>query len=80
MSYGTAPDLSGLPGVHIEVKRCEQQRIYQWMAQARLDAKKFRDGLPAVFWRSNCRPWLVIMDMNDFITLYKRAESAKNGL
>lgn len=58
VSYGATPDLTGLPGVHIEVKRQEKQNIYEWMDQARRDADKFRDGLPAVFWRKNrCRGW-----------------------
>ena len=27
MSFGELPDLVGLPGIHIEVKRCEQVRL-----------------------------------------------------
>lgn len=79
LSFGEVPDVSGLHGVHIEVKRAEKQSIYEWMAQARRDADKFRDGLPAVFWRKNRCPWLVVMDLRDWINLYKRAEIAENG-
>lgn len=79
VSYGATPDLTGLPGVHIEVKRQEKQNIYEWMDQARRDADKFRDGLPAVFWRKNRCPWLVVMDLRDWINLYNRAEIAENG-
>lgn len=79
LSFGEVPDLSGLPGIHIEVKRVEKQNIYEWMGQARRDADKFRDGLPAVFWRKNRCPWLVVMDLRDWINLYNRAEIAENG-
>lgn len=34
MSFGDVPDLVGLPGIHIEVKRAEQVRLSEWMAQA----------------------------------------------
>ena len=33
-SYGEVPDLSGLPGVHIEVKRVERLNVLEAMAQA----------------------------------------------
>ena len=35
VSYGSTPDISGLPGVHIECKRAEQLRIQDWIEQAR---------------------------------------------
>lgn len=79
LSFGEVPDLSGLPGIHIEVKRVEKQNIYEWMAQARHDANKFRDGLPAVFWRKNRRPWLVIMPLDSWISMYKWPEMDENG-
>lgn len=41
-SYGEVPDLSGLPGVHIECKRAEALRLSEWMEQARRDAERFR--------------------------------------
>lgn len=47
MSFGDVPDLVGLPGIHIEVKRAEQVRLSEWMAQALRDSKRFRDGIPA---------------------------------
>lgn len=39
MSFGEVPDLVGLPGVHIEVKRCEQVRLSEWMQQAERDTQ-----------------------------------------
>ena len=68
-SYGSTPDISGLPGIHIEVKRCEQLRPYDWLEQAQRDAVRFGDGLPAVFFRRNRFPWLVVMRLEDWVCL-----------
>ena len=57
LSYGEVPDLSGLPGVHIECKRAEALRLSEWMAQAERDAQRFGDGLPAVFHRRSREGW-----------------------
>lgn len=72
LSFGEVPDLTGLPGVHIECKRTEQLRPYDWMAQAERDAARFGDGLPAVFFRRSHAPWLVTMRLDDWMNLYKR--------
>ena len=74
-NYGTEPDLTGLPGVHIECKRAEQLRLYDWMAQAERDAVRFGDGLPAVFFRRSRSPWLVVMTLEDWATLYSRQKA-----
>ena len=73
-SFGTVPDLSGLPGVHIEVKRREKLNIWEAMQQATHDAAKFKDGVPALFHRRNRAPWLVTMLFTDWIRLYKEAK------
>lgn len=70
-SYGTTPDISGLPGIHVEAKRCEQVRLSEWMAQAERDAARFQDGAPAVFFRRSRSPWLVVMKLEDWMDLYK---------
>ena len=69
-TYGTTPDISGLPGVHIECKRTERLNIGKAMDQSISDAVLFRDGLPAVFHRQNRRPWLVTMQLSDWLLLY----------
>lgn len=71
LSYGEVPDLSGLPGVHIECKRAETLRLSEWMAQAERDAQRFGDGLPAVFFRRSRSPWCVVMSLEDWLKLYK---------
>lgn len=87
MSFGDVPDLVGLPGIHIEVKRTEQVRLSEWMAQATRDSKRFRDGLPTVFHRRSREPWHVTMSLSDFMTLYSakihnfpRKEALANGI
>ena len=70
-SYGEVPDLTGLPGVHIECKRAEQLRLSEWLAQAAADAEKFRDGLPAVFHRRSREAWRVSMALTDWLELYR---------
>ena len=77
MSYGAVPDLVGLPGIHIECKRAEQLRPYDWMAQAERDAVRFGDGLPAVFFRRSRSPWLVVMKLEDWLGLYGRQKAAE---
>ena len=72
-SYGETPDLYGLPGIHIEVKRVEKLNIYDAAQQAVRDSTRFRDGLPTVFHRRNRKPWLVTMFLSDWIRVYKAA-------
>lgn len=71
LSFGEVPDLSGLPGVHIEVKRVERLNIMEAMEQAVRDSEDFQDGAPAVFHRRNRCPWLVTMRLDDWVELYR---------
>lgn len=80
LSFGEVPDLSGLPGIHIECKRAKSLRLSEWMVQARRDAERFRDGLPAVFHRRSRECWRVTMDLEDWMKLYLSAEGGdENG-
>ena len=69
-TYGAVPDVSGLPGIHIECKRVEALNVTRAMEQAERDADRFRDGAPAVFHRRNQKPWLVTMLLEDWLRLY----------
>ena len=73
---GEAADVIGLPGLHIEAKHQEQMRLYEWMAQAKRDAKG--KSLPAVFHKKNNAPILVTMEMEDFMEIYKEWEAGQN--
>ena len=70
-TYGEVPDVSGLAGVHIEVKRVERLNVPEAMEQSVKDSLRFRDGLPALFHRRNHQPWLVTMRLTDWLRLYK---------
>lgn len=74
MSFGKTPDISGLTGIHIEVKRTEKTHLNAWMAQAEADAERFGDGAPTVFHRMSRQPWLVTMKLTDWIELYRRGK------
>ena len=58
-----SPDVvSDYPAIHLEVKRCEKGNPYDWLAQARRDAK---GKCPLVLHRRNNQPWLLIMELSD---------------
>lgn len=81
LNYGKEPDLVGLPHVHCEVKRTEKMKMGEWLDQAQRDSERF-GGVPAVFHRSNRRPWTVTMLLKDWMELYLASErkiSEKNG-
>lgn len=74
MSFGSVPDLVGLPGVHIECKRVERLDLLQAIRQAERDAQRFKDGAPAVFHRRNRTPWIVSMPLAAWLKLYSRTK------
>ena len=77
VSFGTVPDLVGLPGIHIECKRVEKLNIPEAMRQAVRDSEKFRDGMPALFHRRNRQPWLVTMRLDDWMKVYTEKQLRK---
>lgn len=72
LNYGTEPDISGLPGVHIEVKRTERLNLSAALEQSKRDASRFQDGFPVVIHRANRQKWRVTMELEDFISLYRK--------
>lgn len=65
-----SPDVThDIDGLHIEVKRTEAFRLYQALEQAK-DERKAGD-IPAVFHRANGRPWVVVLEADDFLTLVR---------
>ena len=79
LSFGEVPDLTGLPGVHIEVKRVERLNVPEAMKQAVRDAERFHDGAPALFHRRSREPWLVTMRLSDWMALYDRQKTAETN-
>lgn len=73
---GGQPDVIGLPGVHVEVKRTEHFHLYDALAQAKRDCKP---GLiPLVAHRRNECNWVVVLDAEDFFTLYREWEAGRH--
>lgn len=79
MSFGEVPDLTGLPGIHIEVKRRERLNVPEAMKQAQRDSERFKDGAPTVFHRRSRESWLVTMRLTDWIALYSGKSTEKGG-
>lgn len=74
-----SPDLAGdLPGLHVEVKRCERLSLYRAMAQARRDASV--DQVPAVIHRANGRGWLLVVAVEDLIRLLDVVDACRGRL
>ena len=73
-SLGAVPDLIGLPGIHIEVKRVEKLNVVEAMEQSIRDSDRMKDGIPALFHRRNRKPWLVTMRLEDWISLYREGQ------
>lgn len=71
VSFGGEPDIVGLDGVHIEIKRREATDMSAALRQAAEDARYFDDGIPAVFWRGNRQKWRVVMDLENWLELYR---------
>ena len=63
-----SPDVIGVPGLHIEVKRTERLNLYDALAQAKRDAG---EDLPVVIHRKNDSEWVVILSFDDFMKLYR---------
>jgi hypothetical protein len=57
-----APDVFGLPGIHIESKRRERVPLYSAIRQAKHDAT---GRVAIVAHRSNQRPWLITVELAD---------------
>ena len=72
VSFGKEPDVVGLDGVHVEVKRRENTDIPAALKQAAEDAERFGDGLPAVFFRGNRQKWRVIMELDSWLVMYRK--------
>lgn len=73
---GDASDVVGLPFIHVEAKHQERMQLYDWMSQAKRDAKAGGKGLlPAVFHRKNNAEILVTMTLDDWFCLYREFEA-----
>lgn len=61
------PDVIGLPGFHLEVKRVERLNLDAAFEQSVRDA---REGeIPLVVHRRNRKPWMVTIRLDDFLPM-----------
>ena len=65
-------DVTGIDGLHFEIKRCERLSLYSAIDQAKEDAAP--DEVPLVLHRRNRMPWLAILEADDLIKLAKRID------
>lgn len=74
---GGEPDVIGLPGIHVEVKRVERLNLQDAMSQAIADAK---DGTaPIVASKRNNCPWMITMLAEDWFEIYREYEAGRKG-
>lgn len=69
-----SPDVVGLKGIHIEVKRTERLDLYGSLSQSKTDAG---EDLPIVIHRKNNSEWVVIQPLKDWIDLYREWDLSK---
>jgi len=68
-----SPDVKGLPGVHVEVKRTERLNIHDAMRQSVRDSGG--NAIPIVAHRRNNDVWHITMRAEDWFTLYREYHS-----
>ena len=71
---GDAPDVDGVPYLHIEAKNQQKMHLYDWMEQAVRDSKK-KGNVPVVIHKANNKEVLVTMRWCDFIEFYSEWEA-----
>lgn len=72
---GDAADVTGLPGIHVEVKRGERLNVSEAMGQAIRDARP--GEIPIVAHRRNHEPWLATMRLEEWFELYREREAGR---
>jgi len=77
-SGAECPDVSGLPGCHLEVKRTERLRLHDAMAQAEDDARP--DEVPMVAHRQNGQPWCITVHARDLPRFAKAVADVDGGI
>lgn len=74
-------DVTGLPGIHVEVKNVQRLNIWEALAQSKRDSET--DGnsdSSAVFFKRNRSGWYVALPLSDFIRLYASSDLCKGDV
>lgn len=61
-------DVIGVPFLHIECKNNQRLNVRDAMAQSERDARE--DEFPVVMHKKDRKPWLVTLNLDDFMTFY----------
>ena len=72
-----AAQIGGVP-FHVEVKRTERFRLYDALDQAQRDANGHR--IPLVAHRQNRKPWVVVMDAEDFLRIIHKEDTWQRNI
>ena len=65
-----SPDVAhDIEGIHIEVKRTERFNLYAALEQAKQDRRA--GDVPVVFHRQNGRPWVAVLEAEDWLTIMR---------
>ena len=69
---GQAGDIEGVPFIHVEAKNVEKLNLRNAMEQSENDAEACGKGdIPIVCHKKSRVPWLVTMNLTDWIPIYK---------
>jgi len=72
----SSADVEGIPGLHIECKvGYRYDTIYKFRQQAESDCDDGR--LPVVCCKMDRKKWLAVLDLDDFIELWKEAKGCR---
>ena len=71
-----SPDVVGLPGIHIEVKRTERFNLYDALSQSKGDSDP--EEMPIVVHRRNDCEWVVVQPLRDWMRLFMCYEDEGN--
>lgn len=64
-----SPDVVGLPGIHVEVKRTERLKLWESIDQATTDCG---ENIPTLLHKPNDRPWIVILELKHLPALARQ--------
>ena len=68
-----SPDVVGLPGIHVEVKRTERLQLMPAIEQATGDAGA--GCVPLVLWRRSRSPWIACVPLDSLLNLVEAIQA-----
>ena len=71
-----SPDIVGMDGVHLEVKRTEKFQLWKALDQAERD--RGADDIAVVLHRRNKSPWVAVVALDDLPNLVRKLGNLTN--